>query len=80
LEAVAARAGVSRATASRVVNGQTTVAPHIRDAVLRAIDEYHPGAVVVLDVDIGHTDPQLVLPHGGEITVDAMDHRITVSY
>lgn len=39
LEAVAARAGVSRATASRVVNGQTTVAPHIREAVLRAIDE-----------------------------------------
>ncbi|MEV0630439.1 LacI family DNA-binding transcriptional regulator [Nonomuraea wenchangensis] len=39
LEAVAARAGVSRATASRVVNGQTTVAPHIRDAVLQAIDE-----------------------------------------
>lgn len=39
LEAVAARAGVSRATASRVVNGQTTVAPHIRDAVQRAIDE-----------------------------------------
>ncbi|MEV0348292.1 LacI family DNA-binding transcriptional regulator [Nonomuraea sp. NPDC050680] len=39
LEAVAARAGVSRATASRVVNGQTTVAPEIRDAVLRAIDE-----------------------------------------
>ncbi|WP_113700974.1 LacI family DNA-binding transcriptional regulator [Nonomuraea lactucae] len=39
LEAVAARAGVSRATASRVVNGQATVAPHIRDAVLRAIDE-----------------------------------------
>ncbi|MEU4513814.1 LacI family DNA-binding transcriptional regulator [Nonomuraea wenchangensis] len=39
LEAVAARAGVSRATASRVVNGQPTVAPHIRDAVLVAIDE-----------------------------------------
>lgn len=39
LEAVAARAGVSRATVSRVVNGQTTVAPDIRDAVLRAIDE-----------------------------------------
>ncbi|MFI6485631.1 LacI family DNA-binding transcriptional regulator [Nonomuraea sp. NPDC050663] len=39
LEAVAARAGVSRATVSRVVNGQTTVAPHIRDVVVRAIDE-----------------------------------------
>ncbi|GAA0943480.1 LacI family DNA-binding transcriptional regulator [Nonomuraea longicatena] len=39
LEAVAAYAGVSRATVSRVVNGQTTVAPKIRDTVLRAIDD-----------------------------------------
>jgi DNA-binding LacI/PurR family transcriptional regulator len=38
LEKVASRAGVSRATASRVVNGSPTVAPHIRDAVLRAVD------------------------------------------
>jgi muramoyltetrapeptide carboxypeptidase LdcA involved in peptidoglycan recycling len=53
---------------------------HQHDAVLRAIDEYHPEAVVVLDVDIGHTDPQLVLPHGGGITVDAAARRITVSY
>jgi DNA-binding LacI/PurR family transcriptional regulator len=37
LESVALRAGVSRATASRVVNGSTTVAPHIREAVLRAV-------------------------------------------
>lgn len=39
LEAVAARAGVSRATVSRVVNGQETVAAHIREAVQRAVDE-----------------------------------------
>ncbi|MCG5216175.1 LacI family DNA-binding transcriptional regulator [Streptosporangium sp. KLBMP 9127] len=39
LEAVAARAGVSRATVSRVVNGQSTVTPEIRDAVLRAVTE-----------------------------------------
>jgi DNA-binding LacI/PurR family transcriptional regulator len=39
LEAVAARAGVSRATVSRVVNGQATVTPEIRDAVMRAVDE-----------------------------------------
>ncbi|GAA4596541.1 LacI family DNA-binding transcriptional regulator [Planotetraspora phitsanulokensis] len=39
LEAVAARAGVSRATVSRVVNGETTVTPGIRDAVLRAVNE-----------------------------------------
>jgi DNA-binding LacI/PurR family transcriptional regulator len=39
LEAVAARAGVSRATVSRVVNGSATVTPEIRAAVLRAIDQ-----------------------------------------
>ncbi|GLX98377.1 substrate-binding domain-containing protein [Herbidospora sp. NEAU-GS84] len=39
LEAVAARAGVSRATVSRVVNGQSTVGPEIRDVVLRAVRE-----------------------------------------
>jgi DNA-binding LacI/PurR family transcriptional regulator len=39
LEAVARRAGVSRATVSRVVNGSTTVAPAIRDAVHRAVEE-----------------------------------------
>src|SRR4051794_26833385 len=37
LEQVAVRAGVSRATASRVVNGSPTVAAHIREAVLRAV-------------------------------------------
>ncbi|MFF5178640.1 LacI family DNA-binding transcriptional regulator [Micromonospora sp. NPDC000316] len=39
LEAVAARAGVSRATVSRVVNGSTTVAEPIREAVNRAVAE-----------------------------------------
>lgn len=39
LEAVAARAGVSRSTVSRVVNGQPTVTPDIRDVVMRAVDE-----------------------------------------
>ncbi|GIH90416.1 LacI family DNA-binding transcriptional regulator [Planobispora siamensis] len=46
LEAVAARAGVSRATVSRVVNGHPTVAPDIRDVVMRAVEElgYVPNA------------------------------------
>jgi DNA-binding LacI/PurR family transcriptional regulator len=39
LEEVARRAGVSRATASRVVNGSTTVAEPIREAVTRAVAE-----------------------------------------
>jgi DNA-binding LacI/PurR family transcriptional regulator len=39
LENVAARAGVSRATASRVVNGSPSVAAHIRDKVLGAVED-----------------------------------------
>ena len=39
LEEVAARAGVSRATVSRVVNGLSTVDPELRVRVQRAIDE-----------------------------------------
>jgi DNA-binding LacI/PurR family transcriptional regulator len=39
LEKVALRAGVSRATVSRVVNGSTTVAQDIRDTVMRAVQE-----------------------------------------
>jgi muramoyltetrapeptide carboxypeptidase LdcA involved in peptidoglycan recycling len=51
-----------------------------RAAVLRAASEYAPGAVVVLDLDIGHTDPQQVLPYGGEARVDAGTRRISVRY
>ncbi|WP_239130313.1 LacI family DNA-binding transcriptional regulator [Planobispora takensis] len=36
---MAARAGVSRATVSRVVNGSTQVKPEIREVVMRAVEE-----------------------------------------
>ncbi|MGW0806689.1 GH1 family beta-glucosidase [Nonomuraea sp. NPDC002799] len=46
LETVAARAGVSRATVSRVVNGEASVSPEVRTAVMRAVEEmgYVPNA------------------------------------
>ena len=46
LESVARQAGVSRATAARVVNGRTAVSPEARQAVEHAIEEldYVPGA------------------------------------
>ncbi|MBM0279544.1 S66 family peptidase [Micromonospora tarensis] len=51
-----------------------------RDAILRAVTAYHPDAVVVFDVDFGHTDPQLIIPYGGEMRVDAVGRRIAVRY
>ncbi|MFC6019494.1 S66 peptidase family protein [Plantactinospora solaniradicis] len=51
-----------------------------RDAVRRACAEYAPDAVLVFDLEIGHTDPQLIVPYGGEVRVDATAKRITVRY
>ncbi len=51
-----------------------------RDAVLRAVADYNPDLVVVLDVDFGHTSPQLVLPYGGNVTVDGEQQLITAHF
>ncbi|GGX72755.1 S66 family peptidase [Streptomyces hiroshimensis] len=51
-----------------------------REAVERALDAYAPGATAVFDVDLGHTDPQLVIPYGGLVRVDGPARRITVTY
>lgn len=51
-----------------------------RAAVLRALADYHPEAMVVFGVDFGHTAPQWVLPYGGRITVDGPARRITAHY
>jgi len=51
-----------------------------RAAVLRATGEYAPNAVVVLDLDIGHTDPQQILPYGGEVRINAEERSISVRY
>ncbi|WP_144125745.1 S66 family peptidase [Catellatospora sichuanensis] len=50
------------------------------DAVRQAVAAYAPDAVLVLDLDIGHTDPQLILPIGGDVRVDAVERRISVRY
>ncbi|MEV0644461.1 S66 peptidase family protein [Phytomonospora sp. NPDC050363] len=50
------------------------------EAVLRAVGQYRPGALVVSGVDFGHTDPQLVLPYGGRVRVDGPARTITATY
>lgn len=49
-------------------------------AVLAAFAEYRPDVPIVLDVDFGHTDPQLVLPHGGECRIDPVARTVSVRY
>lgn len=51
-----------------------------REAMVRALDEYNPGVPTVFGLDFGHTDPQIVIPHGGSITVDGINRTVTVTY
>jgi muramoyltetrapeptide carboxypeptidase LdcA involved in peptidoglycan recycling len=51
-----------------------------RDAVLAAVAEYHPNVPLVFGVDFGHTEPQHVIPSGGDITVDGESQQIHVTY
>ena len=51
-----------------------------REAVLKAFGEYAPDTMIVFDVDLGHTDPQVIIPVGGTIRVDGPERAITVTY
>jgi muramoyltetrapeptide carboxypeptidase LdcA involved in peptidoglycan recycling len=51
-----------------------------REAVLRAVDDYAGDLVVALDVDFGHTSPQLPLPYGGRVTVDGEQQRVVAHF
>ena len=46
-----------------------------QQAVRSVVSEYNPDAVLVFNLDIGHTDPQLVVPHGGPVRVDGVAWR-----
>jgi muramoyltetrapeptide carboxypeptidase LdcA involved in peptidoglycan recycling len=51
-----------------------------RAAVLEAMATYNPRAMIVFGPDLGHTDPQFVIPFGGSMTVDGPGRRITADY
>lgn len=52
----------------------------VADAVREVVERHNPDAIVVSGVPFGHTRPQWVLPHGGEMTVDAAQQRIWADY
>jgi muramoyltetrapeptide carboxypeptidase LdcA involved in peptidoglycan recycling len=60
--------------------GRQAYAGAQRAAVVRAVSAYAPDAVLVFDLDVGHTDPQQILPYGGTVRVDAVRRRISVLY
>ncbi|MER7499703.1 GH1 family beta-glucosidase [Nonomuraea pusilla] len=82
LETVAARAGVSRATVSRVVNGEASVSPEVRAEVMRAVRElgYVPNAAARSLVTRRTDSVALVLSmpaQGGDTLVSAVVQYVT---
>ena len=51
-----------------------------RASVLRAVGEYNPRLVVVMDVDVGHPLPQWVLPYGGIVTIDGRAQTVVAHF
>jgi muramoyltetrapeptide carboxypeptidase LdcA involved in peptidoglycan recycling len=51
-----------------------------RAAIVRALDDYAPRALAVFGVDIGHTDPQWIVPYGGPMRIDGPAGTIHVRY
>ncbi|MGA8209253.1 MAG: S66 peptidase family protein [Nocardioidaceae bacterium] len=51
-----------------------------RDVVVDVVGQYNPEAVLCVGVPFGHTRPQWVLPHGGEMTVDGDTRRVFADY
>ena len=50
------------------------------EAITKALHEYHPGVPTVFNLDIGHTDPQSILPNGGWMKIDGIQQTISVRY
>ncbi|WP_067495056.1 S66 peptidase family protein [Actinoplanes sp. TFC3] len=51
-----------------------------RAAILDAFTSYAPATMLVFNVDLGHTNPQWVLPYGSTVTVDGPARRLTAHY
>jgi len=50
------------------------------EAVIRALNEYSPNVLTIFHLDIGHTDPQFVLPNGGQVSIDGFQKKLSVVY
>jgi muramoyltetrapeptide carboxypeptidase LdcA involved in peptidoglycan recycling len=59
---------------------RTRFAEDQRAAMTRALDEYNHGVPTVFGLDFGHTDPQVVVPYGGSMTVDGINQAVAVTY
>ncbi|MCX6702552.1 MAG: LD-carboxypeptidase [Candidatus Wolfebacteria bacterium] len=51
-----------------------------REVILKTIREYNHSVPVIQNFDIGHTDPQIALPHGKPIRIDSENKKIFANF
>lgn len=51
-----------------------------RDTILRVVRQYNATIPIVQNLDFGHTDPQIVMPVGGNVRIDSDARRIYLTY
>lgn len=47
-----------------------------RETIADVVGEYAPDAPIAFDVDVGHTEPEVPVPIGGRVVLDADEERI----
>ncbi len=75
-----ARPPVSDFTSRPSATDRAALREQQRDTAVEMVTRYNPQAVICVGVPFGHTRPQWILPHGGTITVDGIQRRITAEY
>ena len=56
--------------------GRTKFKEDQRISIERGIAEYAPGIPIIFGLDFGHTDPQILVPSGGIVTIDYKKYSI----
>ena len=51
-----------------------------REAILRTVRIYNKDILVIQNIDIGHTDPQIPLPYGGGVRIDGAQKKIFATF
>ncbi len=47
-----------------------------QEVVLRAVRQYNAEIPLIQNMNFGHTDPQIPMPYGGNVSIDAENKRL----
>ena len=51
-----------------------------QEAIKKALRDYNSELLVIFNMNFGHTDPQLLIPNGGLITLNQNEQTVSLNY